>query len=277
MDKPTLFEKYYNIDADANIEKPSFMIPLGVNSHGILEQVEIIDKHWQHIVVAGHAGTGKSIYLHTVLASLLLSYSADQVNLWLSDGGMCEFNRFTDNAPAHIKRVNTTSDPASYIAFVDALETEIDSRLKYLASVEKTSFYACCREANKCSFPRLVIVVDGFDHFIRCLSEVGHQYVSKMEHIVRRASTCGITFVISTQEALFLAQRISQSFFELFGIRIATKQLSDSYSVLFDHRTTDLARDLKLGEIITSNFPKQKLNMLYISTEIERQIIAKKR
>lgn len=272
MNKPTLFENYYNIDADANIEKPSLMIPLGVNSHGILEQVEITDEHWQHIVVAGHAGTGKSNYLHTVLASLLLSYSADQVNLWLSDGGMCEFNRFADSAPAHIKRVNTTSDPASYIAFVDDLETEVDNRLKYLASVEKTSFYVCYQAMNQCPFPRLAVMIDGFDHFIRCLSEVDHQYVNKVEHIVRRASVCGITFVISMQEALIFAQYTSRSFLELFIIRVATKQLSDSYSVLFNHRTADLTRDLKFGEMITSNFPEQKLNMLYISADIENQI-----
>ena len=277
MDKPILFEDYYDISTATYCENPALMIPIGVNHRGTLEQVEITEKPWQHVLVAGHAGTGKSNYLHTVLASLLLNYSAEQLNIWLEDGGMCEYNRFVNTAPEHVKRVNTCSEAESYIAFIDALEEELDNRLKYLASVEKTSFYACHQEVNKCSFPRLVVMIDGFDHFVRCLFDTNHHYVEKMEHIVRRASACGMTFIVSTQEALFLAQHISRSFFELFGIRIATRQLSDSYSVLFNHRTTELVRDLKLGEMITSNSTDRKVNMLYISTEIEWKIVTKER
>lgn len=277
MNKLTLFENYYDIVTDTNIEKPSLMIPLGVNEQGILEQAEITDKHWQHILIAGHCGSGKSIYLHTVLGSVLLNYSAEQVDMWLSDGGMCEFNRFADNAPAHIKRVNTSSDSASYIAFVDALEKETTSRLKCLADAEKTSFYSWCCDSGKYPLPRLIVMIDGFDHFIRSISEVNRHYTEKLESIVRRASACGITFIVSTQEALFLAQHLSRSFFELFGIRIVTKQSPDSYGILFNTRVLELTRNLKLGEMITSFSPDRKMNMLYISTEIERQIIAKKR
>lgn len=277
MDEPILFEKYYNISTDNYCDNPVLSIPLGVNEQGVLEQVEITDKPWQHILVAGHCGSGKSNYLHTVLGSVLLNYSAEQVDMWLSDGGMCEFNRFADNAPAHIKRVNTSSDSASYIAFVDALEKETTSRRKCLADVEKTSFYSWRCDSGKYPLPRLIVMVDGFDHFIRSISEVNRHYTEKLESIVRRASACGITFIVSTQEALFLAQHISRSFFELFGICIATKQSPDSYGILFKPRVMELTRNLRLGEMITSTSPDQKMNMLYISTGIERQITAKKR
>lgn len=275
MDKPILFEDYYDISTATYCENPALMIPVGVNHQGILEQVEITDKYWQHVVVCGHAGAGKSNYMHAVLASLLLNYSAEQLNIWLEDGGMCEYNRFANTAPEHVKRVNTCSEPESYIAFIDALEEELDNRLKYLASVEKNSFYACYREVNKCPFPRLVVMIDGFDHFARFLFDTNHHHAEKMEHILRRASACGMAFIVSTQEAMFLAQHISRSFFELFGIRIATRQSSDSYSILFNPGAIELARDLKLGEMITSVSPNRKMNMLYISSEIERQIIEK--
>ena len=273
MDKPILFEDYFDIFTVIYCKNPALMIPIGVNHQGALEQVEITQNPWQHVLVAGHSGSGKSNYIHSVLASLLLNYSADQVNLWLSDGGMCEFNLFSNNAPAHIKRVNTSHDPASYIAFVDALEKEIEERLKCLADGEKTSFYSWCCDSGRYPCPRLIVMIDGFDHFVRCLSEVNHHYVEKTEYIVRRASVCGITFIVSTQEALFLAQRISRSFFELFGVRVATRQSPDSYNVLFNHPTAELTRELKLGEIITNNSSDQKINMLYISPEKERQIV----
>ena len=272
MDKPILFENYYNISTDNYCDNPALSIPLGVNEQGVLEQVEITDKPWQHILVAGHAGTGKSNYMHTVLASLLLNYSAEQLGIYLEDQGMCEFNRFAKTAFEHIKCVNTCSKLESYIAFVDALEAEIDNRLKYLASVEKTSFYVCHQEVNQCSFPRLVVMIDGFDHFVRCLFDTNHHYVEKMEHIVRRASTCGITFIVSIQEALFLAQHISRSFFELFGIRIATKQSPDSYTVLFGVPTVAIQDNLVLGEAIVNIPTIQKVKLLYLTKNLREQI-----
>ena len=269
--KLTAFEDYYNLSTPVKSDASTLRIPIGVSNCGVLEETEITDRHWQHILIAGHAGSGKSNYLHSVLASLLLNYSADQLDIWLEDGGMCD----AESVLAHIKRVNTCSNPEGYTAFLNTLEVEIDNRLKYLASVEKTSFYACYREINKCPFPRVIIMVDGFDHFVRYLSEVNHQYVDKMEYIVRRASACGITFIVSTQEALFLAQHISRSYFELFGIRVATRQSPDSYGVLFNPSAVELACNLKLGEMITSISPDRKTNMLYISSEIERKIAEK--
>ena len=272
MNKPILFEDYYDISSDNYCDNPALTIPLGVNEQGILEQVEITDKYWQHVIVAGQAGSGKSSYMHTLLASLLLSYSAEQMGIYLEDQGMCEFNRFANTAPAHIRSVNICSSSESYIAFVDTLEREIDNRLKHLASVEQTSFYASYQEKTPRSSPRLVVMIDGFDHFVRCLFDIDHDYVKKLEHIVRRASALGITFIVSTQEALFLAQHISRSFFELFGIRVATRQSPDSYGILFNPRARELMPELKLGEMITSTSP-EKISMLYISPEMERKII----
>ena len=273
MNKPILFEDYYNITATTHNENPSLMIPIGINDQGSLNQVEITEKHWQHILVAGHAGSGKSTYLHTVLGSLLLNYTAEQVNIWLSDGGTCEFNRFAETAPAHIKRVNTSSDSASYIAFVDALEKEIKDRLKCLSDAEKNSYYSWCCDDGKDPLPRLIIIVDGFNHFVRTLSEVNRHYVEKLESIARFASACGITFIVSTQEALYLAQHISRSFFDLLGIRIATKQMRDSYDLLFESPIVDMVHSLKLGEAVTNLSPIQKVQLLYMDTQICDQIV----
>ena len=276
MDTPLLFENYFDISNEEKTGNASLMIPLGVNDQGILEQAEITHKHRQHILVTGRSGAGKSVYLRTVLAGLLLRTSAYQVNFWLEDNGMCEFNHFADTA-AHIKRVNTCIDPESPIAFVDALEAELETRLVHLASLKKRSFYACCRETNRCPFPRLVIMIDGFDHFMRCLSERDYPYARKMERIARYASTCGITFVVSTQETSSPTHHIPASLLEWFGIRITIKQSPNRHGILYDSETGAGICDLPSGEMFASLPPARKLNMLYISPEIERQIIEKSR
>ena len=267
-----LFEDYINTTfIDRN--NASLLIPIGVNQQGVLEQVEITDKHWQHVLVAGHAGSGKSNYLHTVLTSLLLNYSAEQLNIWLSDSGMYEFNRFAKHAPAQIKQINTSSEPTSYIAFVDALEEEINKRIQCLAKMGRTSYYSCVTESENCPFPRLMVVLDCFDHVIRDLSKINRDYVEKFDNAVRYASACGITFLVSTQEALFLAQQINRRFFESFGIRIATKQSLDSYSILFDNSAARLVQDFKLGEAIVNTQGVHKVKLLYLADSIEDDII----
>jgi hypothetical protein len=141
------------------------------------------------------------------------------------------------------------------------LDAEVKRRIIYLAAAEKTSFYSHYQETGEQPFPRMVIMIDGFDHFVCGLSDVDRYCIEKLENIVKYASNCGITFIVSAQEALFLAQRISRSFLELFGIRIATKRSADSYDVLFNPRETGGTREFQSG----------KVRMLYITSEIENR------
>ena len=269
----TIFEDYFDISRLTKNSNQTLKIPLGVNEAAILEEVEITEKSFQHVLVTGHAGTGKSVFLHSVLGSMLINYTAEQLNIWLSDSGMYEFNRFKNNPPAHIKRVNTSSDPASYIAFVNALEAEINRRFRHIADAEKTSFYSCCCDVAGCPFPRIVVIIDCFNHFVHGLSEVNYRYIEKLENILRCASACGITLIVSIQEATSLIQCLPKSALILFGIRVATKQLSSSYALLFDSGATNLARNLMLGEAIVNQGGLHKVSLLYLDRKIEEKLI----
>lgn len=265
-----LFENYYNVSKTVHHDIDTLRIPLGISEAGIPEYIDITEEPRHHLVVAGHAGTGKSVYMHTLIGSLLLNYTAQQVHIWLSDGGACEFNRFASNTPAHIKRVHTSRESDASVAFAEALEEEVNQRLTCLAAAKKNSYYSCCHETGQPPFPRLVVIIDGFDHFARGLSNEG---LCRLNAVIHRAAACGITLVISTQEALYLAQQMPSGFFNSFGIRIATAQLSDSHALLFEPISVNPARNLVLGEAFVNMPTTHKINLLFLSMKTEEQII----
>ena len=270
-----LFENHFRVTEVESSDRASLMIPLGVNHQGSLEQLEITDDPSHHVLIAGHSGSGKANCLRAVLGSILLNYSPEQVNVWLADCGMCAFNCFVSTAPAHIKRVSISSEPASYAGFLDALDEEVHTRLSVLTKTGQASFYASCVKEGKPPFPRAVIVLDFFDRFVSGLAEVSRHCIDKLESIIKIASVCGITFIVAAGEAISLKQHLSQVSFDLFSIRLSGKQLSESCSVLFGSGSEALVRDLFMGEMVTNHPQCHKIKLLYISQETVSQICEK--
>lgn len=263
MKATVLFEDFFNPEKPAKNDAAVLKVPLGVNERSILEYVEVAEDPFHHILVAGHAGSGKSTYLHTIIGSLLLSYTADQVNVWLSDSGTGEFNQFIDYCSPHIKHINISCDSGNYLAFVAALEAELEQRIEKLIATHTTSFYRCCKTTGVLPFSRLVVIIDCFDQFIRNLCETDRRYLDKLASILHRATAVGITFVVTTQEASLLMRYVSEQVLSVFGIHIAMRQQSDSYFVMFGKQVSELYTGLILGEAIVDTPNIHKVTLLY--------------
>lgn len=272
--KATAFEDHYTLSNPEKRAASILRLPIGVTSDGILEETTITDHHRQHILISGGSGSGKSNYLHAVLGSLLLNYTAEQVNIWLFDGGMCEFNSYANPAPSHIKRICASIDPAQCAAFIDDLEAEIRKRIAYLSAAKTTSFYACCQKTKAQPFPRLVVIMDGFDAFARTIADIDSLYAHKMEHILTYASTCAITFVASTQDVQFLSRYTRRRFLDAFNIQIATTRAPGTVSLLSAHPADAPAADLQFGQALVNTPRAHVVDLLYLSADIERQILS---
>src|SRR5580704_8358120 len=60
------------------------------------EQLRVADlAHAPHLLIAGTTGSGKSSYVHALLASLLVRHTADELRLMLIDTGGLEFPAYS--------------------------------------------------------------------------------------------------------------------------------------------------------------------------------------
>ena len=79
-----------------------------------------------HLLVAGQTGSGKSIFLHEVILSLIMQYSEERLNLVLIDPKKVEFE-FYRGVPC-VREIISTPERAS--EKINSLCDEMDSRYK---------------------------------------------------------------------------------------------------------------------------------------------------
>lgn len=159
-----------------------------------------------HLLVAGQTGSGKSIFLHNVILSLLLQYGKEDLNLLLIDPKEVEFS-FYMKAP-QVREVVTNSERA--MRKIRDMCDEMDNRYSIFAekSVRDISSY---NETSVVKMPRIVVVIEELADLI--ISQ-GNDIISDITRLVVKARACGIHIILATQrpEAEFMTGKLRSNF-----------------------------------------------------------------
>ena len=144
-----------------------------------------------HMLVSGQTGSGKSVFLHNVILSMIMQYSPEDVQLVLVDPKVVEF-KFYDGEP-HVKEL-VTSPNRGGIAIQDLCK-EMDLRYEMMADAGVQDIARYNMEANK-KLPRIVLIVE----------ELGDLAISSKDEVIKdilrltfKARACGIHLIICTQ------------------------------------------------------------------------------
>ena len=270
MRKVYLFEDYYDIDQTATING-EFSIPLGVSENGGLEEFHITEENRGPLLVSGRCGSGKSNYLHSLLNSIFLRYSSDQVNVWLYEYAKFEYGVIMNSSIPHVtgkwigSENNTTED------FIASLEREIEERTKMFIENGCSHYEQYLRNIGNDYLPRVLVVIEDFDMLINELFRADYSYKSRFDSIIRMAHAFGITLVFSVQDALRCGYVVANA----LSKHIAMRQSDESIKAQFNSAdAVELANSLIIGEAIIDIPAVHKVNLLYITPDIEKKIIA---
>ncbi len=132
------------------------LAPLGVSTDGTPLLTDLAD--WPHGLVAGTTGGGKSVFVNSVLVSLLLRYRPDQLRLLLLDPKRVELSMY--RGLPHLARPIVAGVEGAVAALQDAV-AEMRRRYAALerAGARKLSEYNA-RVPAADRLPRLLIVID---------------------------------------------------------------------------------------------------------------------
>jgi len=245
------FEEYCRPD-----QKPDgFRLPVGVNDQDTLEEFTPSDEDRYHILVTGQAGSGKSIYLHTVIRSILQRYTPAEVNLWLCDYTGCEFRKL--QAP-HITARWQGYHNGEPQELLEALEKEFETRWDLMRDSGARRY----EDMPDGKPPRLVVIIDSFGAVSNEMERSGGDFAVRFTRLVRQVHAVGITLVIAT---LWTPYQECPYFSEL-SLHIATPQCHENLMFQFrDPRAIEMSRQLRLGEALVDLPQLHKVNLLYLS------------
>jgi S-DNA-T family DNA segregation ATPase FtsK/SpoIIIE len=179
------------LDSEAWTESDAALpLALGVTASG--EPVVIDLAACPHLLAAGATGSGKSVGVNCMLASMLLRYSPDQLQLILIDPKMVEFARYRSLPHLVCPVVTETAEAIEKLRW--AVE-EMERRYQRFvaADVEKYDEYI---EATGEKLPRIVIVIDEYADLVTVDKDAVEGPVVR---IAQKARAAGIHLILATQ------------------------------------------------------------------------------
>ena len=175
--------------ADDAMEIP---IAVGVDATFSLFSVDLVEL--PHLLIAGTTGSGKSVFLKTLIASIMYHLTADEVRLVLIDPKRVEFGVFSSTP---FCACDIITDFEKVPPVFESLVQEMEARYALLeeAGVSDIRRYNADAEPNL-RRPYIVVVID---EFADLLMQDVEGFEDSIIRLAQKARASGIHLVLATQ------------------------------------------------------------------------------
>lgn len=162
--------------------------PLGVSNTG--RQLFADLSKLPHLLIAGSSGSGKSVFVHSLLCSLLRSHAPARLQLALHDAKFVELAAY--RAVPHLLQ-GITNDAEGLMALLEHLCSEMDSRYKRFAATGARDI-----AGYKPALPRIVLLIDELADAVA--DKQARKHIEPLlVRLAQKARAAGIHLVLSTQ------------------------------------------------------------------------------
>lgn len=152
-----------------------------------------------HLLIAGSTGSGKSVFIHNIVLSILYKSSPEEVKLIMIDPKRVEFNRY--NGLPHLVSPEVVMGSQKAINALKWCVKEMDRRYELMSKAG----YNNIKPYNKSDlvkagqfekFPYIVIIVDELAEIMQANKKEAEACIQRITQLAR---ACGMHMVLATQ------------------------------------------------------------------------------
>ena len=208
-----------------NFKNTIHKIPVCIGKD-ISGNIEVIDlSKAPHLLVAGTTGSGKSVFINTLLTSILYKFSPEELRLILIDPKMLELSVYNDIA--HLLTPVVT-EPKKAIIALKWVCKEMERRYSLMNEEGTRSLEGYNQKAVE-KMPYIVVFIDEMADLMMTAGKEVEHYVQRLAQMAR---ACGIHLVMATQRPSvdIITGSIKANFPSRISFQVASKY--DSRTVL---------------------------------------------
>lgn len=213
----------------------SIRVPLGPTGARKLQYLTLGEGMGHHALIVGRTGSGKSNLMHVIITTLALTYSPEEVRVYLIDFKKgVEFKCYADFKLPHAEAIAIESEREFAYSVVERLDRELGIRgdLFNAAGVQNITQYRAVKKTAP--LPRIVLIVDEFQEFFTQDDNIARQTSLILDRLVRQGRGFGLHVLLGSQ-TLAGTYNLNRSTLDQMAVRIAMQcSEADSRLILSD-------------------------------------------
>ena len=176
-------------------------LPFGLTKEMKTTSLQITQESGQNsAVVIGIPGSGKSVFLHTIIASAMTYYSPKELQMYLLDFSGVEFDVYARHKLPHARVIAPEAEREFGLSILKEVFEEGNRRMTLCRENGATNIVELKQKNPELVVPRLLVIIDEFQKIFEIENDnISKEANAKIHAIIQEYRKFGINLILATQ------------------------------------------------------------------------------
>lgn len=177
-------------------------IPFGMATNKQIQKLNITQESGQNsAIVIGIPGSGKSVFLHVLIASAMVNYSPRELQMYLLDFSGVEFDVYARHGLPHARVIAPEAEREFGLSILQEVFETGNRRMALCREHGVTNIVELKQKNPDLVVPRLLVIIDEFQKIFEVENDnISREANAKIHAIIQEYRKFGINLVLATQK-----------------------------------------------------------------------------